>query len=126
MRAVDTNVVVRLIARDDEEQAQRAEDFIAGGAWVSWLVLAETVWVLESVFEITKAKLCTAISMLLEHQQLVIQDTEVVRIALNDYKASRGVGFTDCLVVAIARKNGHSPTGTFDKRLAKLSDVEAL
>lgn len=126
MRAVDTNVLVRLIARDDEKQAQRAEDFIAGGAWVSWLVLAESVWVLESVYELTKAPLCTAISMLLEHQQLVIQDTDVVRFAFDDYKSSRGAAFTDCLIVAIARKNGHLPVGTFDRKLAKLPDVDAL
>jgi predicted nucleic-acid-binding protein len=126
MRAVDTSVVVRLIARDDARQTQHAEDFIAGGAWVSWLVLAETVWVLESVYEITKPKLCTAISMLLEHQQLVVQDTDVVRFALDDYKASKGPGFTDCLVVAIARKNGHTPVGTFDRKMSKLSDVAAL
>ena len=126
MQAVDTNVVVRLIARDNEKQTQRAEDFITGGAWVSWLVLAETVWVLESVYELTKAQLSTAISMLLEHQQLAVQDTDVVRFALDDYKASRGVGFTDCLVVAIAKKNGHTPVGTFDRKLSKLSDVKAV
>jgi predicted nucleic-acid-binding protein len=126
MRAVDANVVVRLLARDDEKQTQRAEDFIAAGAWVSWLVLAETVWVLESVYELTKGQLCTAVSMLLEHQQLVVQDTDVVRLALDDYKASRGVGFTDCLVVAIARKNGHTPVGTFDKKLANLPDGQAV
>lgn len=126
MRAVDTNVVIRLLARDDEKQTQRAEDFIAGGAWVSWLVLAETVWVLESVYELTKAPICTAVSMLLEHQQLVVQDTDVVRFALDDYRESRGVGFTDCLVVAIARKHGHVPLGTFDRKLSKLPDVDAV
>lgn len=126
MRAVDTNVVVRLIARDDEKQTQRAEAYIADGAWVSWLVLAETVWVLESVYEIPKAAVCTAIAMLLEHQQLVIQDTDVVRFALDRYKESRGVSFTDCLVVAIARKNGNIPVGTFDRKLSKLPDVDAV
>ncbi len=126
MQAVDTNVVVRLIARDDEKQTQRAEDFIAGGAWVSWLVLAETAWVLESAYGLTKRQLHTAISMLLEHRQLVVQDTDVVRFALDAYKAGSGIGFTDCLVVAVARKNGHTPVGTFDRKLAKLSDAEAL
>ena len=45
MRAVDTNVLVRLIVRDDPEQVDRAEAFVAQGAWVSLLVLAEAVWV---------------------------------------------------------------------------------
>ena len=49
MRAVDTNVLARLIVRDDDEQAAAADEFVAAGAWVSHLVLAETLWVLTSV-----------------------------------------------------------------------------
>lgn len=126
MRAVDSNALVRLIARDDEKQTLRAEAFVLEGAWVSDLVLAESVWVLESVYELPKTQLCTAISMLLEHRQLVVQDTDVVRLALGAYKASRGVGFTDCLAIEIARRNGHLPLGTFDRKLSKLPDTEAV
>ncbi len=43
MRAVDTNVLVRLVARDDPTQVAAAENFVARGAWISHLVLAETV-----------------------------------------------------------------------------------
>lgn len=49
MRAVDTNLLVRLIVRDDLKQVEAAEAFIADGAWVSQLVLAETTWVLDAV-----------------------------------------------------------------------------
>jgi predicted nucleic-acid-binding protein len=126
MRAVDTNVVIRLLVRDDAKQTRRAEQFIANGAWISCLVLAESIWVLESVYALTKPRLCTAIDMLLEHQQLVIQDAATVRFALDDFKLNQGVGFTDCLVIAIARKNGHTPVGTFDKKLSKLSDAQAV
>jgi predicted nucleic acid-binding protein len=44
MRAVDTNVLVRLVVRDSPEQVRLAESFIASGAWVSHLVLAEAMW----------------------------------------------------------------------------------
>jgi predicted nucleic-acid-binding protein len=50
MRAVDTNVIVRLIVRDDPQQTAAAEHFVEKGAWVSNLALAETVWVLDSVY----------------------------------------------------------------------------
>lgn len=126
MRAVDTNVVVRLIARDDPTQTEKAEEFISNGAWVSNLVLAESVWVLESVYELGKTQLRTAIAMLLEHQQLILQDTDAVRGALEEFAANRGVGFTDCLVVAIAKKHGYTPVGTFDKKLSKLTDAQAI
>ena len=43
MRAVDTNLLVRLLTRDDKKQVQAADQYIARGAWVPHLVLAETV-----------------------------------------------------------------------------------
>lgn len=126
MRAIDTDVLVRLIARDDAAQVKRAETFVAAGAWVSHLVLAESIWVLESVYRLDKARLRTAISMLLEHQQLVVQEADVVRMAIDAFVAHRGVSFTDCLVAAVARCNGHTPLGTFDRKLSRLNEVSAL
>jgi predicted nucleic-acid-binding protein len=126
MRAVDTNVLVRLVTRDDPKQTERAERFIVDGAWVSHVVLAEAVWVLESVYGLGKAQLCTVIAMLLEHQQLVLQGADVVRVALDEFVARRGVGFTDCLVIAIASHNGNVPVGTFDRKLARVADAQAL
>jgi predicted nucleic-acid-binding protein len=51
MRAPDTNVLVRLITRDDKQQVAAADAFIASGAWVPHLALAETIWVLASVYD---------------------------------------------------------------------------
>ena len=48
MRAVDTNVLVRLVTRDDPKQVRAAEAFVANGAWVPHLVLVEAMWVLET------------------------------------------------------------------------------
>jgi len=47
MRAIDTNVLVRLIVRDDGKQLRIAQEFISIGVWVSHVVLVETLWVLE-------------------------------------------------------------------------------
>ena len=44
MRAVDTNVLIRLVTRDDPKQVLAAEAFVAKGVWVSHLVLVEAVW----------------------------------------------------------------------------------
>ena len=51
MRSVDTNVLVRLITRDDARQAASADAFVGKGAWVSVLALAEAMWVLDAVYE---------------------------------------------------------------------------
>jgi predicted nucleic-acid-binding protein len=120
MRAVDTNVLVRLVAHDDFDQLGAAEAFVAGGAWVSQLTLAETVWVLESVYDRSRSQLAAAVAHLLEHDRLTLQDADAVRAALERFESSRGVGFSDCLVLEIARRAGHLPLGTFDAKLAKL------
>ena len=126
MRAVDTNVLVRLVVRDSPEQARLAESFIASGAWVSHLVLAEAMWVLDAVYDRAPEQIASAIDMLLNHKDLTIQDAEVVTTALGHFRKQPTLGFSDCLVLEIARKAGHTPLGTFDRALAKLDGVKRL
>ncbi len=123
MRAVDTNVLVRLLVRDNARQLLLAEAFVGPGAWVSHLVLAECIWVLSAVYALEKAKIATAIEMLLSHQQLVIERPEVVAAALAEFRKRGRVGFTDCLVVEIAKSAGHVPLGTFDRAFARATGV---
>lgn len=120
MRAVDTNVLVRLITRDDEARTLAAERFVAQGAWVSVLVLAEATRMLATVYALKRKQIAVAIEMLLAHEQLVLQDADVVGAALSDFRRSSTVGFSDCLVLALARAAGHLPLGTFDRKLARL------
>jgi predicted nucleic-acid-binding protein len=126
MRAVDTNVVVRLLVRDEVRQVLAAEEFIANGAWVSHLVLAETVWVLDAVYDLAAEQIATAVDMLLNHKELTVQDPDVVTSALGRFRKYPALGFSDCLVVEIARKSGHLPMGTFDRDLAKLDVVTRI
>lgn len=126
MLAVDTNVLVRLIARDDAAQVRVAEEFATKGAWVSHLVLAETLWVLDSVYELSHEQISTAVEMLLNHQVLTLQDADVVSAALTHFRRYSRVDFSDCLALEIARKAGHLPLATFDRDFAKLADVERL
>ena len=126
MRAVDTNFLVRLIARDDADQVKAAESFVANGAWVSHLVLAETLWVLDAVYNRSPAQIANAIDRLLNHRELTLQDSDVVALALDRFRSRPSLGFSDCLVLAIARKAGHLPLGTFDRNLAKLDGTHRL
>jgi predicted nucleic-acid-binding protein len=120
MRAVDTNLLVRLLTRDDAKQVAAAEAFVAKGAWVSHLVLAETMWVLDAVFGLDSKQIAMAVDMLLRHADLTIQDSEVVAAALSHYRGRPKVGFSDCLILEVAKKAGHIPVGTFDREMAKL------
>jgi len=126
MRAVDTNAIVRIVVRDDPEQVRAAERFAAGGAWVSHVVLAEATWVLDAVYQRTAQQVVAAIDMLLNHKDFTLQDSDVVAAALEEFKKRPALGFSDCLVLEIARKAGQLPLATFDRNLAKLAGVERL
>lgn len=126
MRAVDTNVLVRLIVRDDDRQTAAAEAFAAAGAWVSVLALAETTWVLDAVYGRSAHELATVVEMLLNHQNLVLQDTETIRAALELFRSRPSLGFSDCLTLQLACKAGHLPFGTFDRALGKVEGAQKL
>ena len=126
MLALDTNVLVRLLARDDAKQAAAADAAVAKGAWVSQLVLAEAVWVLDAVYGRTPKQLIAALDLLLAHESLVLQDADAVAAALTQFRAKPALGFSDCLVLEIARKAGHLPLATFDKALDRLPGTHRL
>lgn len=126
MRAIDTNILVRLIARDDAKQTEAAETFVAPGAWISQLVLAECLWVLESVYELDRRQIGAAVEMLLTHRDLTVQDADAVALALASFRRKPTVGFSDCLIVEIARKAGHLPLGTFDRGLGRLEGAQRI
>lgn len=126
MRAVDTNVLVRLVTRDDPKQVAAAEAFVAGGAWVPHLALAEATWVLASVYDRGPEAIATAVEMLLNHQYLTIQDADAVTAAVGQFQRRPAVGFSDCLMVEVARKAGHGPLGTFDRHLGKVEGTHRL
>jgi predicted nucleic-acid-binding protein len=126
MRAIDTNVLVRLITRDDLLQARSADVFVERGAWVSVLVLAEAIWVLATVYERNAADLATTIDMLLNNEKVTLQDSDVVAAALDLFRSRPALGFSDCLIVQLANQEGHLPLGTFDRGLARVHGTQKL
>jgi predicted nucleic-acid-binding protein len=126
MRAVDTNVLVRLATRDDAQQTAAAEAFIAGGAWIPHLVLVEAMWVLAAVYDLGPEKITIAVEMFLSHRDLTVQDADTVAMALVHFRKRPGLGFSDCLILEVARKAGHLPLGTFDRELGKLEGTQRL
>jgi len=123
---LDACTMFPMLVRDSPEQVRLAESFIASGAWVSHLVLAEAMWVLDALYDRTPEQIAGAIDMLLNHKDLTIQDAEVVTTALGHFRKRPALGFSDCLVLEIARKAGYIPLGTFDRALAKLDGVKRL
>lgn len=121
MRAVDTNVLVRLLVADDPKQTARAEAFLAAGPplWISTVVLVETVWVLTAVYGWKKPQLVAMLETATASRDLSVQAVDAVRAALDQYRESRA-DFPDCLALELARAEGHLPFATFDRAAARL------
>lgn len=126
MRAIDTNVLVRMFVQDDQKQVADARAFVAFGVWVSKIVLVESIWVLLSVYRKEHSEIADAIEMALSHQQLFLEDSETVAAALTHYRERPSLRFSDCLILESARKAGHLPLGTFDRGLAKIDGAQKL
>jgi predicted nucleic acid-binding protein len=126
MRAVDTNVLVRLLTRDEPKQTAVADAFVQPGAWVSVLALAEATRVLAAVYDRDAAQVARAVEMLLNHQCLALQAPESVAAALEAFRRRPSLGFSDCLLVELARRAGHLPLGTFDRNLSKVDGATRL
>ena len=126
MRAVDTNLLVRLITRDNARQVAAADEFVDKGAWVSVLAPVEATWVLSAVYELGASAIQNAVEMLLNHRSLTLQDPDVVAAALKSFRNRPALGFSDCMLIELARKAGHLPLGTFDRHLGKLEGAQAL
>jgi predicted nucleic-acid-binding protein len=124
MIAVDTNVLARILVRDDLKQAATAErllgEAVAAGeaCFVSDPVLCELVWVLESCYGATRPDVVAALQSLLEQEIFLFEDQELVRHCLQAYHQGRA-DFADYLIGAKARARGARTTFTFDRVLAR-------
>ena len=115
MRALDTNVVVRLVTRDHTEQAERAAEVLSSGrTWLAKTVALETEWVLRSAYELPRDKILAIFRGLLGLPALEVEDRVAVVRALRWYEG--GFDFADALHLASLHPG--VSFATFDRRLA--------
>lgn len=125
MIGLDTNVLVRFLVRDDEQQFDRAQRLIRREAQagtpvlVSHLVLLETEWVLRSRYKLGKAVILDAFSDLMSAVDMSFEDEHAIEEALFIWKNS-SAQFADCLIGTRYGTLGCSATATFDSDAGKL------
>ena len=129
MRAIDTNVLIRLFVNDDSEQHHTVKNFFANlkdteQVYVSLVVVTELVWVLESGYAQSKDVIVQILGALLETAQLSFQNSIALADALSLYK--NGADFADSLITAQAADAGCLETLTFDKKAAKKAGMTLL
>jgi predicted nucleic-acid-binding protein len=131
MIGIDTNVLLRLLVRDDDAQVRAAERFIAthcspdDPGFVSLVVVVETAWALRRLYLYDRAQIATALQSLLSVAELEIESAAEVRSAVADF-ATSAAGLVDCLVARTNVAAGCEYTITFDRKAAKLPGCELL
>jgi len=130
--AIDTNVLVRLLVRDDEAQyaaAQRLVDQASAAGEPVLIVLGallETEWVLRSRYKLDKASIADAFAKLLESADVAFEHLPSVEEALYVWAQHPSADFADCLLNARAAHLGRSRFVTFDTGAAQLPGAELL
>jgi len=116
MKAIDTNVVVRFLTRDDPVQSPKAKAVVeAGGLFVSNGVLLETEWVLRSIHKFSSARVIASFRIFLGLPGVTVENPPVVVSALD--WAAKGIDLEDAFHLAAARDC--DALLTFDRRFAK-------
>jgi predicted nucleic-acid-binding protein len=125
MLALDTNVLVRFLVRDDRAQFEQAQKLIkresrdGDAVLISLLVLLETQWVLRSRYGLPKSDILATFSGLLDSVELNFEDEHAIEEALFTWKDS-SADFADCLIGSRHRRLGCRATASFDAKALKL------
>jgi predicted nucleic-acid-binding protein len=129
--ALDTNVLVRFLVRDDEGQLQAARRLIEAhlqrgeALFVPVTVFLELEWVLRARYRFNKTTVLKALSELLSAQELRFDREHALEIALNLYK-QEGADLADCLHLALAHEARESPMWTFDRLASRIPGAQAV
>jgi len=122
MIGLDTNIVVRYLTHDDPAQttaAIRVIDSLSQDSpgFLSLIVIAELVWVLEGSYRFKKNEIERVLDTLLRSKELVIERAEIVFQALRKFSASRA-DFADCLIERCGHAADCQSNVTFDQNAA--------
>jgi predicted nucleic-acid-binding protein len=130
MIGLDTNVLVRFIAQDDEKQSPIATALIEKlnaetPGYVTLVSLVELVWVMQSCYDCKKSEIVDILNKLLRTQELIIENAETAFKALILFSKSKA-DFADCLIERSANSAGCMHTVTFDEKSAKTAGMRHL
>lgn len=122
MIALDTNVLVRLVIRDDDAQSDAAERVVRQAArsdetlYVADAVLCEFTWTLQAVYKVAREDVAAALQQLLESDSFQFEDRAGFERAVQAFRDRKG-GFADYLIRERSLAAGATAVVTFDRAL---------
>lgn len=124
---VDTNVLVRHLTGDPVDMAQRASAYLAAATelFLADLIVAETVYVLESFYEVSRDQIAGSIRSLLAFGPIVCVDPALLLRAIEIYEVDR-IDFAEAYLVACAESTGVGVVVSFDRSIDRVATVERI
>ncbi|WP_162806744.1 type II toxin-antitoxin system VapC family toxin [Sphingosinicella terrae] len=121
LKAADTNVIVRIIVRDDPDQITIIDALLEQSLFVPITVLLETVWVLSSRYRMQRRDIADAMENLLDLPAIVVDEPDLILWALGRFR--NGADFADMLHLIVSRET--EGLVTFDKGMPKAAAEQA-
>jgi predicted nucleic-acid-binding protein len=131
MKAIDTNILVRFLVNDDPAQAQQVRQLFSAAEqqretyFVPLLVVLESIWVLESAYQVGRNELIEVFSDLLLLPVLEFEQREAVQAMLQTAR-NDPLDLPDLLIAKSALRSGCECIFTFDKKAARSDAFELL
>ena len=130
MIALDTNVLIRYLTRDNPEQAEAARALLQGlttngPGFICREVVIEVVWVLERSYRFRRERIANIVVELVATDTLVIEDDNDVAQAAAVYRQG-SADFSDLMILSAANRVGAQPLYTFDRQFARLDGTELV
>jgi predicted nucleic-acid-binding protein len=124
---VDTNVLVRHLTGDPPAMAKRATALLGETSemFLADLIVAETIYVLESFYEAPREQIATTIRSLLGVDSISVVDRNVLLRAVEVYEADR-LDFAEAYLVACAESTGIGRVISFDRSIDRVATIERI
>ena len=130
MIALDTNILVRYLVRDDLQQAEAARAVLESlsvdsPGYVCREVVVELVWVLERIYDFSREQIATTVEELVGTLGLVFEEADDVAMAAYRFR-SADVGFSDLMILAAAERSTAHRVCTLDRKAARLEGMSLM
>ena len=124
---VDTNILVRHLTGDPADLAARATSFLGSERelLLTDLVVAETVYVLESFYEASRDEVADAVRSLVAFGSIVCVDPALLLRAIEVYETDR-IDFAEAYLVACAESTGVGKVASFDRSIGRVRTIERI
>ncbi|WP_330184717.1 PIN domain-containing protein [Nocardia sp. NBC_01503] len=124
---LDTNVLIRHLTQEPPEMGRRATAFLAqaDSLHLPDLILAETVYVLQSVYQVARPQVAALARVLVSSRNIATDDPALLIRAIDVYEHYR-LSFADAYLVALAEAAPGARIASFDKGISKVETIDRI